>query len=114
MTCGSIPAASTLPQLHADVVAVAVAAEHRPVWALLDGGAAVDRDLARLHGSHGADDHDVAQAAAANFVVKSLISASSTVETMPSPIDAALPVICAAVCIEPPSPDNANVTSALA
>ena len=50
----------------------------------------------------------------ASFWVKSLISASSTLTITPSPIDAALPVICAAVWIVPPPLDSANVTSALA
>jgi hypothetical protein len=43
-----------------------------------------------------------------------LISASSTLETTPSPIDAALPEICAAVWIAPPPSDSEMATSALA
>ena len=50
----------------------------------------------------------------ASFPVKSLISASRTLTTTPSPIDAAFPVICAAVWIVPPPSETANVTSALA
>ena len=46
--------------------------------------------------------------------MKSLISASSTLTITPSPIDAALPVICAAVWIVPPPFESENVTSAFA
>ena len=46
--------------------------------------------------------------------MKSLISASSTPATTPSPIDAALPVICALVWIVPPPSASANVTVAFA
>ena len=45
----------------------------------------------------------------ASFPVKSLISASSTLTTTPSPIDAALPVIWALVWIVPPPSESAKV-----
>ena len=50
----------------------------------------------------------------ASFPVKSLIRASSTLTTTPSPIEAALPVIWAAVWIVPPPSESEKVTSALA
>ena len=46
--------------------------------------------------------------------MKSVISASSTPTTTPSPIDAALPVICALVWIVPPPSSSWKTTSALA
>ena len=46
--------------------------------------------------------------------MKSLISASSTPTTTPSPIDAALPVICALVWIAPPLSVSVNVDVAFA
>jgi hypothetical protein len=50
----------------------------------------------------------------ASLDVKSWISASSTPETTPSPMEAALPLICAAVCTVPPPSASVNTTSALA
>src|SRR3954471_814423 len=50
----------------------------------------------------------------ASRCVKSLIRASSTVTITPSPIEAALPLICAAVWTVPPPSFRSNVTSALA
>ena len=50
----------------------------------------------------------------ASLPEKSVISASSTPTMTPSPIDAALPVICALVWIVPPPSSSANVTSAFA
>ena len=80
---------------HADVVVGAVAAKYRLFDVLLHCGPTVDRNLALLRAPHrlGGDRvHSVA-----SFPVKSLIIASSTVTITPSPIDAALPLICAAV-----------------
>src|SRR3954467_14085811 len=96
--------------LDADEVVGAVAAEHRAVGVLLDRGAAVGRDLSRPHRAH----HDPAHQSLESLDVKSLISASSTPATTPSPIDAALPVICAWVWPVPPPSETSNVAVALA
>src|SRR3954453_6361438 len=96
--------------LHAHVVVRPVSAEHGAVRVVLERGRPVGRDLARPYPAH---DHLLRQMLA-SFVVKSLISASSTLCTTPSPIEAALPLICAAVWISPPPSCRVKVTSAFA
>ena len=96
--------------LDADVVVGAVAVEGRAVRVLLDRGPAVVGHLALAHRPHRDPRHQTWP----SLEVKSLISASSTPTTTPSPIDAALPVICAWVWIVPPPSRSWNVTSALA
>ena len=87
MCSGSIPAAREVPALDADVVVRAVAAEDGTAGVLLDGGPAVVGNLLpiRLMVFRGIRSCRVS--------AKSLIIASRTLTTTPSPIDAALPVI---------------------
>src|SRR3954454_17940831 len=96
--------------LHAHVVVGPVGAEDRALGVVLQGGGAVGRHLALAHPAH---DHPLGQIAA-SLVVKSLISAASTVCTMPSPIDAALTLSCALVSMEEPPSLSVNRTSSLA
>src|SRR6185437_4543563 len=97
--------------LHADVVVLAVALEHGLVRALLDRRAAVLGHLARPDMAHRDRGH---RQSAESLPVKSVISASSTPIITPSPIEAALPLICALVWILPPPSFRANVTLAFA
>src|SRR5687767_5322136 len=78
-----------VPALDAHVVVGPVGAEHRAGGVLLDRGATVWRDFARADPPH----HHPRHQSFASFPVKSVISASSTPATTPSPIEAALPVI---------------------
>ena len=95
--------------LDADVVVRAVAVEDGPVGVLLDRGPAVARHLAGAYLSHRDRRHRRPTLRARRACrLKSLISASSTPTTTPSPIDAALPVICAFVWIVPPPSVSAN------
>src|SRR5262249_42901958 len=100
-----------VPALDAHVVVRPVAAEHGTVGIVLQRGGAVRRHLALADPPH---DHPLRHQIPAPLPVKSVISASSALCTTPSPIDAALPLICAAVWIEPPPSASENVTSALA
>jgi hypothetical protein len=105
MASSAIEDASTLPH------STHVATEDRTVRVVLERGAAVGRYLTLPDLPH---DHPLGHQIVASLVVKSLISASSTVATTPSPIEAALPVILAAVWMSPPPSLRAKVTSALA
>src|SRR5205085_548972 len=96
--------------LHAHVVVRAVAAEHGAVGIVLERGRPVGGNLAWADPAH---DHLLHQIRA-SLVAKSLMSASSTLCTTPSPIEAALPLICAAVWTLPPPSCSVKVTSALA
>src|SRR4051794_2642390 len=95
---------------RAHVIVRAVGAEHRAVGVLLDRGAAVGGHLARAHLPHRDPRHQSLE----SLPVKSWISASSTPATTPSPIDAALPVICAWVCSVPPPLARLNSAVAFA
>ena len=100
--------------LDADVVVGAAAVEDGPVGILLDCSAAVAGTSPSRISRIGIVAIDPAGQSAASLPLKSVISASSTPSTTPSPIDAALPVICALVWIVPPPSASANSTSAFA
>ena len=87
--------------------------ELRRFRVLLERGAAILRHLAGAHLPH----HDPRHGRAQSFPslpAKSLTRASSTPLTTPSPIDAALPVICAFVWMLPPPSFRSNPIVALA
>ena len=90
--------------LDADVVVGAVAVEDRPVGIVLDRGPAVRGALrpSRIRPHRDASPSAPQAQSAPSLPAKSVISASSTPTTTPSPIDAALPVIWAFVWIVPP------------
>ena len=88
-------------------------AERGAVRVLLQRRPAVPRHLALADLAHRDGRHAPPQICP-SLVVKSLISASSTPTITPSPIEAALPVICACVWIVPPPSVHVKVTSALA
>src|SRR3954447_18918194 len=98
---GVHPRREHVAALGADEVVRAVAAPDRAVGRLLDRGPAGHRHLAGPDPPHDDARHPVPQIACSRWV-KSLTSPSRTDTTTPSPIDAALPVICAAVWIFPP------------
>src|SRR3954469_2944905 len=107
------PGHEDVAALDADIVVRAVAAPDGAAGRLLERGAAVLGHLALADPPHLDAGHRAPQMDRSRWV-KSLISPSSTDTTMPSPIDAALPVICAAVWILPPPSARSNATSAFA
>lgn len=98
--------------LHADVVVRPIAAEDGPIRVLLKRGPAVARHLALADLSHRNRRHRGQRVE--SLPLKSLISASRTPWTTPSPIDAAFPVICALVLTVPPPSVSEKTTSAFA